>query len=263
LKIISYTKESFIMRKPIIAGNWKMNLTASEAKDFAEAVKTKIPASDKVDSVIGSPALFLETLVDSAKGTDLKISAQNCYWENAGAYTGETSPAALADLGVDYVIIGHSERREYFHETDEEINKKAKAIFNNGMIPIMCCGETLETYEAGKTAEWIEKQITAGLEGLTAGQVSSMVIAYEPIWAIGTGKSADAQIADEICGVVRKTVEKLYDTEVSDALRIQYGGSVKPENIAEYMEKENVDGALVGGASLKADSFLALLDASK
>jgi triosephosphate isomerase len=251
------------MRKPIIAGNWKMNLTASEAKAFAEAVKNNIPSNDTVDSVIGSPALFLETLVDAAKGTDLKISAQNCYWENSGAFTGETSPAALADLGVDYVIIGHSERREYFHETDEDINKKAKAIFANGLTPILCCGESLETYEAGKTAEWIEGQITAGLADLTDAQVSSLVIAYEPIWAIGTGKSADATIADEICGVVRQTVAKLYGSEVASAVRIQYGGSVKPENIAEYMAKENVDGALVGGASLQTDSFLALLDAVK
>ncbi|WP_414842016.1 triose-phosphate isomerase [Enterococcus saccharolyticus] len=251
------------MRKPIIAGNWKMNLTASEAKAFAEAVKNNIPGNDKVDSVIGSPALFLETLVDAAKGTDLKISAQNCYWENSGAFTGETSPAALADLGVDYVIIGHSERREYFHETDEEINKKAKAIFANGMTPILCCGESLETYEAEKTAEWIEGQITAGLADLTDEQVSNLVIAYEPIWAIGTGKSADATIADDICGVVRQTVEKLYGGEVAAKVRIQYGGSVKPENIAEYMAKENVDGALVGGASLQTDSFLALLDAVK
>ncbi|MHC5249044.1 triose-phosphate isomerase [Enterococcus sp. LJL120] len=248
------------MRKPIIAGNWKMNKTASEAKAFAEAVKTKIPANDKVDTVIGSPALFLETLMNVSAGTELKISAQNCFWENAGAYTGETSPAALADLGVQYVIIGHSERREYFHETDQDINKKAKAIFANKMTPILCCGESLETYEAGKTAEWIEGQINAGLADLTAEQVSNLVIAYEPIWAIGTGKSADAQIADEICGVVRQTVEKLYGKEVSEAVRIQYGGSVKPENIAEYMAKENVDGALVGGASLEADSFLALLD---
>ncbi|EGP5689362.1 TPA: triose-phosphate isomerase [Enterococcus faecium] len=251
------------MRKPIIAGNWKMNKTASEAKEFAEAVKNKIPSNDKVDSVIGSPALFLQELMTSAEGTELKISAQNCYWENSGAFTGETSPAALADLGVHYVIIGHSERREYFHETDEDINKKAKAIFANGMTPILCCGESLETYEAGKTAEWIEGQITAGLADLSAEQVSNMVIAYEPIWAIGTGKSADAQIADEICGVVRQTVEKLYGKEVSKAVRIQYGGSVKPENIAEYMAKENVDGALVGGASLQADSFLSLLDAVK
>ena len=251
------------MRKPIIAGNWKMNKTASEAKAFAQAVKNSLPSNEKVDSVIGSPALFLETLVSEAKGTELQIAAQNCYWENAGAFTGETSPAALADLGVQYVIIGHSERREYFHETDEEINKKAKAIFANGMTPILCCGESLETYEAGQTAAWIEGQITKGLADLSAEQVSSMVIAYEPIWAIGTGKSADANIADEICGVVRSTVEKLYGSEVAQKVRIQYGGSVKPENIAEYMAKENVDGALVGGASLQPESFLKLLEAVK
>ena len=251
------------MRKPIIAGNWKMNKTASEAKAFVQAVKNSLPSNEKVDSVIGSPALFLETLVSEAKGTELQIAAQNCYWENADAFTGETSPAALADLGVQYVIIGHSERRDYFHETDEEINKKAKAIFANGMTPILCCGESLETYEAGQTAAWIEGQITKGLADLSAEQVSSMVIAYEPIWAIGTGKSADANIADEICGVVRSTVEKLYGSEVAQKVRIQYGGSVKPENIAEYMAKENVDGALVGGASLQPESFLKLLEAVK
>ncbi|MGX4685789.1 triose-phosphate isomerase [Vagococcus sp. JNUCC 83] len=249
------------MRKPIIAGNWKMNKTVSEARDFAEAVKNKIPSNDVVDSVIGAPTLFLTDLVDIAKGTDLKIAAQNCYFEDNGAFTGETSPAALEDLGVDYVIIGHSERREYFHETDEDINKKAKAIIAHNMTPIVCCGESLETYEAGKTAEWIKGQITAALEGLTADQVSNLVIAYEPIWAIGTGKSADATIADNICGVVRQTVADLYSDDVAGKVRIQYGGSVKPENIAEYMAKENVDGALVGGASLQPDSFLALLEA--
>ncbi|MCD5030231.1 triose-phosphate isomerase [Enterococcus asini] len=251
------------MRKPIIAGNWKMNKTLAEAKEFTLAVKDAIPSKDVVDSVIGSPALFLAPMNCKRKDSELQLAAQNCFWENEGAYTGETSPAALADMGIEYVIIGHSERREYFHETDEEINKKAKAIFANGMTPILCCGETLETYEAGKTAEWIEGQITAGLKDLSAEQVSSMVIAYEPIWAIGTGKSADANIADEICGVVRKTVEKLYGNEVAEKVRIQYGGSVKPENIAEYMAKENVDGALVGGASLQPESFLALLSAVK
>ncbi|MBM7708384.1 triose-phosphate isomerase [Enterococcus lemanii] len=251
------------MRKPIIAGNWKMNKTLAEAVDFAKAVKNAVPANDVVDSVIGSPALFLAALAEELKGSEVKLAAQNSYWENTGAFTGENSPAAIADLGVQYVIIGHSERREYFHETDEEINKKAKAIFANGMTPILCCGESLETYEAGQTAEWIEGQITAGLADLTDEQVSNLVIAYEPIWAIGTGKSADANIADEICGVVRATVEKLYGENVAQAVRIQYGGSVKPENIAEYMAKENVDGALVGGAALEANSFLALLEAVK
>ncbi|MDR0691157.1 MAG: triose-phosphate isomerase [Streptococcaceae bacterium] len=248
------------MRKPIIAGNWKMNLTLNEAQAFVDEVKRKIPANNQVDTVIASPALFLATLAKERKGSDLKLSAQNSYWKNAGAFTGENSPAAIADLGVEYVIIGHSERREYFHETNEEINQKAKAIIANGLIPIICCGESLETFETGKTAEWVGGQITTALKDLTAKQVENLVIAYEPIWAIGTGKSATAEIADNTCKVVRTTAEKLYSKEVAEKVRIQYGGSVKPENIAEYMAKENVDGALVGGASLKPASFLALLD---
>ena len=250
-------------RKPIIAGNWKMNKTLAEAQAFAEAVKGKAPSADLVDTVIGSPALFLAPLAYNLKDDVIQLAAQNSYFENAGAFTGENSPAAIADLGVQYIIIGHSERREYFHETVEDINKKAKAIIANGLTPILCCGETLETFEAGKTAEWVEGQITAGLKDLTPEQVSNLVIAYEPIWAIGTGKSATSEIADDTCGVVRATVEKLYGSEVADKVRIQYGGSVKPENIAEYMAKENVDGALVGGASLEAESFLALLEAVK
>lgn len=251
------------MRKPIIAGNWKMNKTAAEAKAFVEAVKNEIPSNKAVDAVIGTPALFLERMVADREGTDLKVAAQNCYFEDAGAFTGEISPQALGDLGVDYVIIGHSERREYFHETDEDINKKAHAIFRNGMIPIICCGETLEQREAGETAEWIKGQITNALKDLTEGQVSDLVIAYEPIWAIGTGKSSSAEDADETCGVVRDTVRELYNGATADAVRIQYGGSVKPENIAEYMAKPNIDGALVGGASLDPESFLKLLEAVK
>jgi len=243
-------------RKPIIAGN----KTLAEAQAFVEEVKNNVTSTELVDTVIGAPALFLAPMNYMRQGSQLQLSAQNSYFENAGAFTGENSPAAIADLGIEYIIIGHSERREYFHETDEDINKKAKAIIANGVTPIICCGETLETYEAGKTAEWVEGQITGALKDLTAEQVSNLVIAYEPIWAIGTGKSATSQIADDTCGVVRATVEKLYGKEVSQAVRIQYGGSVKPENIAEYMSKENIDGALVGGASLEAASFLALFD---
>lgn len=251
------------MRKPIIAGNWKMNHTVSSAKTFIEAVKNNVPSKEKVDAVIGAPALFLQELVEASKHTDVQLSAQNCYWEDKGAFTGETSPLALAELGVEYVIIGHSERREYFHETDEDINKKAKAILAHHMTPIICCGETLEQRESGITAEWISSQIKAALADLTAKQVAGIVLAYEPIWAIGTGKSSSAEIADETCGVVRQTVETLYGKETAEAVRIQYGGSVKPENISEYMAKENIDGALVGGASLEADSFLELLKAVK
>lgn len=250
-------------RKPIIAGNWKMNKTHTEAAEFVEAVKTQIPSSDLVDSVVGAPALFLETIKKGAEGTDLKVAAQNSYFEDAGAFTGETSPKALAALGVEYVIIGHSERREYFHETDEDINKKAKAIFNNGMTPIICCGETLEQREAGETNEFVAGQVKAALEGLTEEQIASSVIAYEPIWAIGTGKSSSAELANETCGVVRQAVAEVTSDEVAQKVRIQYGGSVKPENIAEYMTQEHIDGALVGGASLEVDSFLALLEAVK
>lgn len=243
------------MRKPIIAGNWKMNKTLSEAQSFAEAVKNAVPSNDVVDAVIGSPALFLAPLAWNLKDSEVKLAAQNCYWENAGAFTGENSPAAIADLGVDYVIIGHSERREYFHETDEDINKKAKAIFANGMTPIFCCGETLETYEAGKTAEWIEGQITKGLVGLSNEQVASMVIAYEPIWAIGTGKTCDSVEANRVIAMIRNVVKEVAGAQASDAIRILYGGSVKPETIEEQMAQSDIDGALVGGASLKADSF--------
>lgn len=246
-------------RKPIIAGNWKMNKTLPEAQTFTEVVKNNIPSNDLVDTVIAAPALFLAGMNYLRQGTDLKLAAQNSYFENSGAFTGENSPATIANLGIEYIVIGHSERREYFGETDEDINKKAKAIIANGITPIICCGETLETFEAGKTAEWVEGQITSALKDLTPEQVSNLVIAYEPIWAIGTGKSATSQIADETCGVVRATVEKLYGKEVSEKVRVQYGGSVKPENIKEYMSKENIDGALVGGASLEVDSFLALL----
>ncbi|WP_034551163.1 triose-phosphate isomerase [Carnobacterium funditum] len=251
------------MRKPIIAGNWKLNKTASEALAFVEAVKSSIPSAEKVDSVIGAPTLFLHELTNAAKGTELKISAQNAYFENSGAFTGETSPAALNDIGVDYVIIGHSERREYFHETNEDVNKKAHAIFNNGMTPIICCGETLEQREAGQTNEWVNEQIKAAIAGLTKEQVAKSVLAYEPIWAIGTGKSSTSKDANETCSVIRETIAKEVSKEAAEAVRIQYGGSVKPGNIAEYMAQSDIDGALVGGASLEPDSFLALLGAIK
>ncbi|WP_046178216.1 triose-phosphate isomerase [Domibacillus tundrae] len=249
------------MRKPIIAGNWKMNKTLGEALEFANDVKERVPSSEKVDSVIGAPALFLGQLVEAAKGTELKISAQNAHFEDNGAFTGETSPKSLSDLGVEYVIIGHSERRELFNETDESVNKKAKAIFNHGMTPIICCGETLEQREAGETNAFVAGQIKAALEGLSEEQVSNSVIAYEPIWAIGTGKSSSSNDANEVCAEIRETVRGLYSDKAADSVRVQYGGSVKPENIAEYMAQPDIDGALVGGASLDAASYLALLEA--
>ncbi|OMP68245.1 triose-phosphate isomerase [Domibacillus epiphyticus] len=249
------------MRKPIIAGNWKMHKTLGEALDFANDVKGKVPSSASVDSVIGAPALFLGQLVEAVKGTDVKISAQNAHYEDNGAFTGEISPKALSDIGVSYVIIGHSERREMFNETDEAVNKKAKAAFSHGLVPIVCCGETLEQREAGETNDFVAGQIKAALEGLTEDQVCDTVIAYEPIWAIGTGKSSSAKDANEVCAHIRETVRGLYSDKAADSVRIQYGGSVKPENISEYMAEQDIDGALVGGASLDASSYLALLEA--
>ncbi|WP_164682557.1 triose-phosphate isomerase [Streptococcus hyointestinalis] len=247
-------------RKPFIAGNWKMNKNPQEAQAFVEAIAGKLPAADQVEAAIAAPAVDLNALLWFAKDSDLKVAAQNCYFEDAGAFTGETSPKVLSEMGVHYVVIGHSERRDYFHETDEDINKKAKAIFANGMTPIICCGESLETYEAGKAAEFVGSQVSAALAGLSAEQVAATVIAYEPIWAIGTGKSATQDDAQNMCKTVRDVVAKDFGQDVADKVRIQYGGSVKPENVAAYMACPDVDGALVGGASLEAESFLALLD---
>lgn len=247
-------------RTPFIAGNWKMNKNPQEALAFVEAVASKLPASDKIEAGIAVPALNLTTVIEAAKGTNLKVAAQNCYFENAGAFTGETSPKVLKEIGTEYVVIGHSERRDYFHETDEDINKKAKAIFANGMTPIICCGESLELYEAGKAVEFVGGQVSAALAGLTEEQVASLVIAYEPIWAIGTGKSATQEDAQKMCKAVRDVVAADFGQAVADKVRVQYGGSVNPSNIAEYMACPDVDGALVGGASLEADSFLALLN---
>ena len=250
------------MRKPIIAGNWKMYKTFDEAVSFVDSVLDKIPSTEKVDSVICAPAIYLPTLVQVASESDLAIGAQNMHYENEGAFTGEISPAQLASIKVDYVILGHSERREYFNETDEAINKKVKAALVHNIVPIICCGETLEEREAGTTEKIVAAQITAALEGFTAQEVEHMVIAYEPIWAIGTGKTATADDANQVCGAIRSVVENLYNTETAQAIRIQYGGSVKPENIVELLSKEHIDGALVGGASLQAESYLKLLEAA-
>ncbi|WP_353989287.1 triose-phosphate isomerase [Pediococcus argentinicus] len=248
------------MRTPIIAGNWKMNKNPQETQAFLEAIKGKLPETSVVESVIAAPAIDLNALTWFSKDEPLKTAAENCYFEDEGAFTGETSPKALSEMGLDYVVIGHSERRQYFKETDEDINKKAKAIFRNNMLPIICCGETLEQREAGETNAWVAGQITNALKDLTAEQVASSVLAYEPIWAIGTGKTASSDQAQEVCHVVRETVAKLYNDEVAGKVRIQYGGSVKPANIAELMSKEDIDGGLVGGASMDPESFLQLVN---
>lgn len=249
------------MRKPIIAGNWKMHKVLSEATSFVDEVKGLIPSSQVVDSVVCAPSLFLAQLVLSTKGTEVKIGAQNMHFEESGAFTGEVSPVALKDVGVSYVIIGHSERREMFAETDETVNKKTLAAFQHGLTPIVCCGETLEQREAGQTNEIVGSQIQRALTGLTEEQARNVVIAYEPIWAIGTGKSSSAEEANETCGYIRKILAEQFSSAVADDVRIQYGGSVKPTNIKEYLSQPDIDGALVGGASLEAASFLQLLEA--
>lgn len=250
------------MRKPIIAGNWKMFKTVSETKAFLqEAIKQT--NGGEVESIICAPFTSLPALVEATKGTSLKVGAQNLHWEDNGAYTGEISGVMLKDLGVEYVIIGHSERRAYFAETDDIVNLKTHAAFKHGLTPIVCVGEKLEEREAGKTEEVCKVQTEGALKGLTAEQVTGMVIAYEPIWAIGTGKSSTAEDANEVISYIRGWVSGLFGKETADAVRIQYGGSVKPGNIKEYMQQPDIDGALVGGASLDAASFLQLVEGAR
>lgn len=241
-------------RKVIAAGNWKMNKTASEAVEFVNALKPAV-ADAKNEVVVGVPFVCLPGVVAAAKGSNIKVAAQNMHWEEKGAFTGEVSGPMLADLGVDYVIIGHSERREYFGETNEMINKKAHAIFKYGMTPIICCGETLTQREQGVTADHIRYQIKVALLDLTAEQVSKLVIAYEPIWAIGTGKTATNEQANEVCTIIRELVAELYGSEVAEHVRIQYGGSVNAKNATELFAMSDIDGGLVGGASLKVEDF--------
>ena len=252
-----------MMRKRIIAGNWKMHKTLPEAVSFVEEVKQLVPPAEQIDSVICAPFLFLDRLVQNVQGSDLKIGAQNMHFEDKGAFTGEISPVALKDIGVTYVIIGHSERREMFAETDETVNKKVHAAFKHGLIPIVCCGETLEQRESGKTNDIVGAQVEKALAGLTAEQAKQVVIAYEPIWAIGTGKSSTAEDANEVCSHIRSVIANLFSPEVAQAVRIQYGGSVKPENIRQFLAQEHIDGALVGGASLDPKSFLQLVEAGQ
>jgi triosephosphate isomerase len=247
-------------RKTIAAGNWKMNKTASEAVSFVNELKASV-ADAKNEVVVGVPFVCLPGVIAAAKGSNIKVAAQNMHWEEKGAFTGEVSGQMLADLGVDYVIIGHSERREYFAETNETVNKKAHAVFKYGMTPIICCGETLTQREQGVTADHVRYQIKVALLGLTAEQVKKTVIAYEPIWAIGTGKTATNEQANEVCAIIRATVKELYGEEVSNATRIQYGGSVNAKNAAELFAMSDIDGGLVGGASLKVDDFTVIAKA--
>lgn len=248
-------------RKPVIFGNWKMNKTPSEAKEFFEGIKGYVTGKEKADYGIAAPYIDLGVAV--AEAGAVKVAAENCNEIDSGAYTGEVSVPMLKEVGITYCIIGHSERRTYYAETSAHCAAKAKRLFAADITPILCVGETEAEYDAGKTAEVLKKELEESLAGLTAEEVAKMVIAYEPIWAIGTGKSADVNTAESCCKLVRDTVKALYDETTAEAVRIQYGGSVKPNNIAEYMACPDIDGALIGGASLKVDSFKALVDATK
>ena len=239
-------------RKRIIAGNWKMNMTPSEAVKLVEELKPLV-VNDDVDVVYCVPAIDIVPVVEAVKGTNVQVGAENFYIEDKGAYTGEISAPMLVDAGVKYVIIGHSERREYFKEDDAFLNKKVKKAIASGLTPILCCGETLEQREMGVTMDWIRLQIKSDLAGVAADDVKNLVIAYEPIWAIGTGKTATSDQAEEVCKGIRELIAEVYDTDTAEAVRIQYGGSMNAGNAKELLAKPNIDGGLIGGAALKAE----------
>ena len=247
-------------RKPIIVGNWKMNKNNAETKAFFEKVDA-VAATDTATYGIGAPFTDLRTALDNAK--NLIVAAENCHFEDSGAFTGEVSVPMLEELGIKWCIIGHSERRQMFGDTDETVNKKAHRLIKAGITPILCIGETEEQYDAGQSAQVIKDELKGSLADLAPEAVAKMVIAYEPIWAIGTGKSATKEIAEKTCAIVRDQVKQMYGEEVSEKVRIQYGGSVKPDNIADYLAEKDIDGALIGGASLKVDSFTAIINAVK
>ncbi|MBS7190774.1 MAG: triose-phosphate isomerase [Clostridiales bacterium] len=239
-------------RKKIIAGNWKMNMTPSQAVELVNTLKPLV-VNDEVDVVFCVPAIDLVPVMEATKGTNIQVGAENMYFEDKGAYTGEIAPDMLTDIGVKYVIIGHSERREYFAETDETVNKKVLKAFEYGLTPIICCGETLTQREQGITLDWIRQQIKIAFQNVTAEQAASAVIAYEPIWAIGTGKVATTEQAQEVCGAIRACIAEVYDEATGAAIRIQYGGSVSAASAPELFAQPDIDGGLVGGASLKPD----------
>jgi triosephosphate isomerase len=247
------------MRKPIIAGNWKMYKTIPEAAALVKGVMDRLHGFTEVEVVFCPPFTALSTVKTQIRGSPFRLGAQNLYWKEQGAFTGEISPLMLGDIGCDYVVIGHSERREYFGEVDATVNLKTKAALTAGIQPIICVGESLQQRDAGETEALIRRQTEAALEGLEKVAIPGIVIAYEPIWAIGTGKSSTAADANRVIGLIRTTVAGLFGNETASQMRIQYGGSVKPENIKQYMDQPEIDGALVGGASLEADSFVKLI----
>ena len=246
------------MRNPIIAGNWKMHKTIAEGVQFIDEIKENIANTD-VEIVVCAPFTLLQSLKEASKGTSIKIGAQNMHFEEKGAFTGEVSAQMLKEIGMDYVIIGHSERRQYFNETDETVNKKVLKALEYGINPILCCGETLEQREADETKDICKTQIVKGLENVDKEQLSNVVIAYEPIWAIGTGKTATSKEANDVIAYIREVIREVYG-DLANEVRIQYGGSVKPSNISEIMGQSDIDGALVGGASLASKDYLGLLN---
>lgn len=247
------------MRKPIIAGNWKMHKTIAEAVEFVNDIKDKVNNTD-VEAVICAPFTLLKDLKEATKGTNIKIGAQNMHYAEQGAFTGEISAPMLKELNIDYVVLGHSERRQYFNETNETVNKKVIKALEAGIDPILCVGETLEEREASETKNVCKEQTEKALVGVSAEDMKKVVIAYEPVWAIGTGKTATAEDANDVIAYIREVVKGLYGEEISEEVRIQYGGSVKPSNVAEIMNQSDIDGALVGGASLLASDYTELVN---
>ncbi|HJA68803.1 MAG TPA: triose-phosphate isomerase [Firmicutes bacterium] len=247
------------MRKPIIAGNWKMNKTPKEAVELINQLKPLV-AQAKCDVVVCPPAVCLAAASEALKGSNIKLGAQNVHWARSGAFTGEISADMLKELDVEYVIIGHSERREYFGETDEGVNKRALFALSNGLIPIICVGESLEQREQGITDQVVSKQVKAALNGFTPENAEDTVIAYEPIWAIGTGKTATSEQANEVIKQIRGVVKELFGEATAEKIRIQYGGSMNPKNASELMSMSDIDGGLIGGASLKAEDFAAVVN---
>ncbi len=247
------------MRRPIIAGNWKLYKTISEAVEFVSELREKVKKINDVDIVVCPPFTAVSKVADVLKGSNVKIGAQDAYWEEQGAFTGEISPSMIKEAGCLYVILGHSERRAMFGDTNETVNKKLKAVLNTGLTPIVCVGEKLEEREKGTTKDIVKDQIQGSLQGLKKEEMMKVVIAYEPVWAIGTGKTATPEQAQEVHSYIRELLSDLFGGEVAESVRIQYGGSIKPDNIKKLMSQKDIDGGLVGGASLKVDSFEKLI----
>ena len=249
------------LRKAVIAGNWKMNNTPAETTALLEEMKPLVADAD-CDVIICAPFVDLQAALDATKGSNIQVGAENCHWAEKGAFTAEVSAPMLKAMGVPYVIIGHSERRQYFAETNETVNKRTKAALAGGLKPIICVGESLDQREQGVTEELVRMQVKIALNGVTADELKNVVIAYEPIWAIGTGKTATADQAEEVCAAIRKVVGELYGEDAAKGLTVQYGGSMNPKNAEELLGKPDVDGGLIGGASLKADQFAVIVDAA-